>query len=966
MDTGRISQLLDASLDPRQNKQAEISLKQEEQKPGFSVGLLQIVATESFNSTTRLSAALCFKNLIKRHWTDEEGNHILPYDEVNNIKSMLIGLMVAVPPSIQLQLGDAIGVIADSDFWERWDTLVDDLISRLSPESPVINIGVLQVAHSIFKRWRPLFRSDKLFAEVNHVVEKFGTPYIELIRFTDQQIVAQTNANNKDLLTKHFISLNLIIKLLYDLTCQDLPPVIEDNLADIAAILRKYLSYDSPLLHNDDEAGLLEIVKSNIFEVLTLFVQKYDDVFGVHVGTFIESSWALLTTIGTETKDDILVSKALQFLTSVTRISHHAQAFNNESLLGQVVEGVILPNMTLRESDMELFEDEPIEFIRRDLEGPDNDTRRRAATDFLRSLIDQFDKLVTEVVLRYITHYLNAYSQDPTTEFKSKDTAVYLFSAIAAKGTVTALKGVSTVNDHVKILEFFQANVASDLLSADSAHPILQVDAIKFLYIFRSQISSEQWGDAFPLLAKHLASDNYVVYTYAAIAVERVLASTNDANQPVISRTSVQPLAKDLLSHLYMLIEKNQDSKKSVAASKIQENEFIMRCLMRVLIVIKEGVIPMTDMVLSHSIAITEIIAVNPSNPRFYYYHFEALGALIRFATPSQPEKLETALYPPFSNIIQEDVSEFIPYTFQLFAALLEANPSQSLPESYKSLVQPVLLANYWLVKGNVPALVRLLSSIIAKGATELVAANQVEPILGIFKQLISVKSSEIHGFDLLDSILTHFPQHSLQQYYSPIVQMLLTRLQKNKTEAFTSRFVRLYHSVSARLEQGMGADFFIRIVDSIQTGLYTQLYLSIILPETAKLARPLDRKIAVISLTKTLTDSTAFAEQYRKGWGFTCEALLKLLENPPLPATTDYDIIVEQDVDDMSFGVGFTALTTIRKPVQDPYPDITDVKVWVGQFLRSSNARLGGKVSNYAQERLSPQAQQALAPYVR
>ena len=33
--------------------------------------------------------------------------------------------MVSVPPNIQYQLGDAIGVIANSDFWERWDTLVD-------------------------------------------------------------------------------------------------------------------------------------------------------------------------------------------------------------------------------------------------------------------------------------------------------------------------------------------------------------------------------------------------------------------------------------------------------------------------------------------------------------------------------------------------------------------------------------------------------------------------------------------------------------------------------------------------------------------------------------------------------------------------------------------------------------------------------------------------------------------------
>lgn len=56
---------------------------------------------------------------------DEHGSYKLSQDEVTAIKRELIGLMISVPPNIQYQLGDAIGVIADSDFWERWDTLVD-------------------------------------------------------------------------------------------------------------------------------------------------------------------------------------------------------------------------------------------------------------------------------------------------------------------------------------------------------------------------------------------------------------------------------------------------------------------------------------------------------------------------------------------------------------------------------------------------------------------------------------------------------------------------------------------------------------------------------------------------------------------------------------------------------------------------------------------------------------------------
>jgi hypothetical protein len=63
---------------------------------------------------------------------DEEGNYKLPLEEVSTIKQQLVGLMIMSPPSIQTQLGEAISIIADSDFWRRWDTLV----SVSSPDTP--------------------------------------------------------------------------------------------------------------------------------------------------------------------------------------------------------------------------------------------------------------------------------------------------------------------------------------------------------------------------------------------------------------------------------------------------------------------------------------------------------------------------------------------------------------------------------------------------------------------------------------------------------------------------------------------------------------------------------------------------------------------------------------------------------------------------------------------------------------
>lgn len=414
---------------------------------------------------------------------------------------------------------------------------------------------------------------------------------------------------------------------------QELPPVFEDNLPAVTGLLHKYLIYENKLLETNDDAdpGPLEHVKAGVFEVLQLWVQKYEEDFGSHVGQFIGSSWNLLTAVGPQSKNDLLVSKALHFLTAITGNATHAEAFNSEATLSQVVELVVLPNLTLRQSDLELFEDEPIEFIRRDLEGSDSDTRRRATTDFLRQLMAKFPIMVSNVVIRYVDHYLSEYARDTRANWKSKDTAVYLYSAIAAKSTITTSQGVTSTNDFADIVAFFQRNIASDLIADEGVEPILKVDAIKYLYTFRSQITPAQWQEVFPLLVKHLGSSEYVIYTYAAIALERVMALNNTAKQLVIARADVEKLSPQLLQHLFGLIERNAEP------AKLQENEFLVRCIMRVLIVIREGVLPMIKEIVPHFVRIIQLSSQNPSNPRFNYYLFEALGALIRYEIHLKP-----------------------------------------------------------------------------------------------------------------------------------------------------------------------------------------------------------------------------------------------------------------------------------------------------------------------------------------
>lgn len=125
---------------------------------------------------------------------------------------------------------------------------------------------------------------------------------------TDELI--EKNQSNKEALLELFNTMNLIVKISYDLNCQDLSPAFEDNLAGVMGIFHKYLTYTNPVLQtdDDDEAGPLEKVKSGICELLEMFAFKYNDVFDDLLEGFANSTWGLLTGLGTQEKYDIVSS----------------------------------------------------------------------------------------------------------------------------------------------------------------------------------------------------------------------------------------------------------------------------------------------------------------------------------------------------------------------------------------------------------------------------------------------------------------------------------------------------------------------------------------------------------------------------------------------------------------------------------------------------------------------------------
>lgn len=220
--------------------------------------------------------------------------------------------MLSSTPAIQKQLSDAISIIGKYDFPEKWPELINEMVAKFGTGDFNIINGVLQTAHSIFKRYRFEFKSQKLWEEIKLVLDTFAQPLTELLVAT--MVLAQRHTGNETELRVIYSSLGLMAKVFYSLNSQDLPEFFEDNMPIWMNTFHELLTKDVQCLlkplnnslqgSDDEEAGVLEQLRSQICENLGLYAQKYDEEFNTYMQQFVTDVWELLVKTSIHTKYD--------------------------------------------------------------------------------------------------------------------------------------------------------------------------------------------------------------------------------------------------------------------------------------------------------------------------------------------------------------------------------------------------------------------------------------------------------------------------------------------------------------------------------------------------------------------------------------------------------------------------------------------------------------------------------------
>lgn len=944
------------SPSPEPRRAAERSLAEMADRPNYGLAVLRLVAEQTIDEQIRHAAAVNFKNHLRFRWAPasdrNSGPTLAPIldAEKDQIKSLIVGLMLTSTPRIQSQLSEALVVVGNHDFPKHWPTLLPELIANLKDAAQSNNYvsinGILGTANSIFKKFRYQFKTNDLLLDLKYCLDNFAAPLLEIFLKTAALIDSTVSSGGPVATLKLlFESQRLCCRIFYSLNFQELPEFFEDHMREWMTEFKKYLTTNYPTLEStSDGLGLVDGLRAAVCENISLYMKMNEEEFQGYLNDFALAVWTLLGNVSQSSSRDSLAVTAIKFLTNVSTSVHHT-LFAGEGVIPQICQNIVIPNVRLRDEDEELFEMNYVEFIRRDMEGSDVDTRRRIACELLKGIATHYRQHVMETVSVQIQNLLTSFAANPVANWKDKDCAIYLVVSLATKKAGST--SIST--DLVDVQSFFTSVIVPELQSPDvNAFPMLKAGALKFFTMFRIQIPKIHAFQFFPDLVRFLGAESNVVHSYAASCMEKLLQVKDEGGKSRYNSADITPYLSVLMTSLF----------NAFKFPESEENQYIMKCIMRVL-----GVAEISNEVAAPCISgLTSIlneVCKNPKSPIFNHYLFESVAVLVRRACQRDPSLIsafEASILPSLQIILQNDVTEFLPYAFQLLAQLIELN-RPPLSSNYMQIFNLLLSPDSWKRSSNVPALVRLLQAFLQKVPREIAQEGKLREVLGIFNMLVLSPSTDEQGFYVLNTIVESLEYGVIAQFVPHIWGVLFTRLQNKRTVKFVKSLLIFMSLFLVK----HGPENLVNTMNAVQSGIILVILEQIWIPNLKLITGAIEWKLTAVASTRLICESPVLLDAAAvRHWGKMLDSIVTLLSRPEEERVEE-----EPEMPDITENMGYTTafvnLYNAGKKEEDPLKDIKDPK----EFLVASLSRIStvspGRYPQIISENLEPANQSAL-----
>ena len=896
MDQAALGTLLLGSMSPNPAdiKASETQLTQAENQAAGALlmELLTVVFTESHQVPIRQCAAIFSKNLLKRRWvlSSIESLQHTPLDDGHKekVRALLIDATCGpratpLPRQIQSQVNAIISFIADMDFPKHWPSLLPSLVQTLnSSPSNELRLNALTCLCSVFKKYKTVSRSNDILMELRYLLPLFEATHLQLFTSVLPGIIANPTGTAKEV----FAAMEQIFDIFYSLNVIDIPEFYQDN---INAWMMGFLQILS-LPHSNsgmDEPGPIETLKSLTCDNLALYADKYQEPFEPFVPQSVKAVWSLLVALDcNEARFDQLVASGIRFLSSTANTRWSQSPFEEQEALVQICEKLVLPNIQLRDVDVDLFIDNPDDYIRKDLQNADAETRRRSAVDLVKSLSKFYEEKITVI----ITHYIENLLKNFTSNYRARDACIELVTAVAAKGETRAM-GVSVVNPKVDVNAFFSGQILPELVSTEKSmsedRAVFKASCIKFLILFRNRIDKSLVNQAFTGVLSQIHSGSpKVVQCYAASCGFLLLSVAGVAHPSDQISAAVS------------------DNALGIIIASAEQNEYLIKMVSKLR--------SKSPTLILKLVALIENFSANPINAVFTHYMFESLGAAV---AAGDKEKARQTLITPLCQLLDKNIMEYIPYALQILALLIES--SEAPQEVFVHLFGLLLNETLWKNPTLIPGIIRIMCAYFFKAAIYgSHIQGQLKTIAARFQLLFVTAKFEQAASDLINSLFTSIvvSADALQQ----ILMAILTKLHTKRTEKLMRQFGVTLACLVANPQSSPEA--LIGVLEKIQEGLSVQvikdLWMNAIANMNANTLPAKNRKEVFVSLAKLLASPGIVGNQA------VTQAVLAAAEamicvNPARQITSITTTAADTAGEDahMEFEVSYTRLAATANP---------------------------------------------------
>lgn len=451
MDVQALHSCFASTLDADVNKrhEAEIQLKQAEQAPGFINGCLDIVLEPQVNGAIKVAAAIYLKNKVIRYWKPYDPNiqYKLDPEEKQTFRSRLIPAISKAPTHVRPTLVHALGAIVGKDFPDDWPDLVDITLKLFQSDSVEDVSTGASCLLEISRHYR--YTTNETRKNLDKVID---TAFPGVLNIANS-LVNETSQQAGSLLRD-------IIKTYKMATYHVLPVALQqpENLVGwgnlFLNVIKKDLPEDVLSGTDDDEREIHPWVKCKKWSLANFYrlFSRYANHFTIKKGE--DSSYREFAQYFTDNMaPEILKVYFEQIQLWVDNkiwlgnaclfqiLSFFEQCITVKSTweiikphVNTLISHVIFPLLCPTDNDLELFEDEPQEYINKHIDMLDDTMSPDiAATNLLLILVKRKRKVVFNPLLQFVQSVVNKHLESPQdlAVSREKEGALRMMGAIA-------------------------------------------------------------------------------------------------------------------------------------------------------------------------------------------------------------------------------------------------------------------------------------------------------------------------------------------------------------------------------------------------------------------------------------------------------------------------------------------------------------------------------------------------------